>query len=307
MNIRQLETFFWIARLGTFSAAAERLCTSQANVSARIRELENELDVLLFDRVGRQVQLTVKGRELLAHAEKVVAEAAQLRLAAGKPDMVQGVVKIGMAEALATTSLVSIINELKRRFPGLDVEYDIDLNASLLRKLQRGAVDLAICGGPVDEPELKFVPIGAMRLAWVGVPAFLAGRETVSPAEVITLPIISLPRDARLYAHMQEWFSDEAAAPTRVSYCNNISTMLHVARAGLCVCLVPVELAAADIAAGTLVAPAPVPALTPLRLFVATRTESLDPAVGEIAAIVADVSRLPPLLEPVAKPRRASN
>src|SRR5919204_3305683 len=98
MNIRQLETFFWIARLGTFSAAAERLYTSQANVSARIRELEDELDVLLFDRIGRQVQLTVKGRELLAYAEKVVAEAAQLRLAAGKPDMVQGVVKIGMAE-----------------------------------------------------------------------------------------------------------------------------------------------------------------------------------------------------------------
>src|SRR5206468_6623656 len=57
MNIRQLETFYWIARLGTFSAAADRLATSQANVSARIRELENELDVFLFDRIGRQVQL----------------------------------------------------------------------------------------------------------------------------------------------------------------------------------------------------------------------------------------------------------
>lgn len=303
MNIRQLETFFWIARLGTFSAAAERLCTSQANVSARIRELENELDVLLFDRVGRQVQLTVKGRELLAHAERVVAEAAQLRLAAGKPDMVQGVVKIGMAEALATTSLVSIINELKRRFPGLDVEYDIDLNVSLVRKLLRGAIDLAVCGGPVDEPELRFVPIGAMRLAWVGTPAFFGDRESVSPAEIATLPIISLPRDARLYAHMQEWFTEEAAAPTRLSYCNNIATMLHIARAGLCVCLVPADLAAPDIAAGTLVAPALAPSLTPLKLFVATRTESLDPAVAEIAAIVADVSRLPPLLEPVAKRR----
>ncbi len=305
MNIRQLETFFWIARLGTFSAAAERLCTSQANVSARIRELENELDVLLFDRVGRQVQLTVKGRELLVHAEKVVAYAAQLRLAAGKPEMVQGVVKIGLGEALATTALVLIINELKRRFPSLDVEYDIDLNANLVRKLLRGAIDIGLFGGPVEEPELKFVPIGAMRLAWVGAPAFFGGRATVCPTDVVALPIISLPREARLYALMQEWFTEGASAPARLSYCNNLTTMLHVARAGLCACLVPAELAAADIASGALVAPSPDPMLPALKLFVATRAESVDPAVAEIAAIVADVSRLPPLLEPVVK-RRAS-
>ena len=77
MNIRQLETFYWIAQLGTFSAAAERLHTSQANVSARIRELEEELGLALFDRIGRQVQLTVKARELLGYAERVVNEAAR--------------------------------------------------------------------------------------------------------------------------------------------------------------------------------------------------------------------------------------
>ena len=82
MNIQQLETFYWITRLGTFAAAGEYLHTSQANVSSRIRELESELDVLLFERIGRTVTLTLKGRELLAHAERVVAEAARLRVAA---------------------------------------------------------------------------------------------------------------------------------------------------------------------------------------------------------------------------------
>ena len=72
----------------------------------------------LFDRIGRHVQLTLKGRELLVHAEKVVADAAKLRLAAGKPDMVQGVVKIGVGEVIAARSLVAMINELKRYFPG---------------------------------------------------------------------------------------------------------------------------------------------------------------------------------------------
>lgn len=299
MNIQQLETFYWIAQLGTFSAAAERLATSQASVSARIRELESELDVLLFDRIGRHVQLTLKGRELLVHAEKVVASAAQLRLAAGTPDLVRGVVRIGLGEVVAATSLVAIINELKRRYPTLEVEYDIDLNANMVRKLLRGALDIGVFGGPVEEPELKFVPIGAMRLAWVGAPSLLGGRPSVRPADVATLPIISLPREARLYTLMQEWFTEGAIAPASVSYCNNLATMLHVARAALCICVVPAVLAAADIESGALLAPAPAPSLPPLKLFIATRSESVDPAIAEIASLMVNLTRLPPLIESV--------
>jgi len=305
MNIRQLETFYWIAQLGTFSAAAERLHTSQASVSARIRELEEELEVALFDRIGRQVQLTVKARELLVHAEKVVAEAARLRLAAGRPDMVQGVIKIGLGEAIATRSLVAIINELKRRYPDLDVEFDIDLNMNLVRKLTRGAIDVGLIGGRVDAPELNFVPIGAMPVTWVGAPSLFGGRTEISPADVVALPIISLPREARLYAVLQEWCAEGAVVPTRVSYCNNLMTMLHVARAGLCVCLVPAYFVAADVEAGTLQAPTAVPPLPTLKFFVATRLESVDPAIAEIASIVAEVTRLSNGDHKVAPPVRA--
>jgi DNA-binding transcriptional LysR family regulator len=293
MNIRQLETFYWIAQLGTFSAAAERLHTSQANVSARIRELEQELDVALFDRIGRHVQLTVKARELLVYAERVVTEAARLRLAAGKPDMVQGVIKIGLGEAIATRSLAAIVNELKCRYPELEVEFDIGLNTDLVRKLTRGGIDIGVLGGPVEAPELGFIPIGAMPLVWVGAPSLFQGRATVSPADLVALPIISLPREARLFAIMQDWFAEAGTAPKRVSYCNNQATMLHVARAGLCVCLAPPYFVSADVEAGTLQTPTPAPALTSLKFFVATRLESVDPAIGEIASIVARATRLP--------------
>lgn len=304
MNIRQLETFYWIAQLGTFSAAAERLNTSQASVSARIRELEEELDVSLFDRIGRQVQLTVKARELLVHAERVVNEAARLRLAAGKPEMVQGVIKIGLGEAIATRSLVAIINELKGRYPEIEVEFDIGLNADLVRKVTRGAIDIGLFGGPVDAPELSFVPIGAMPVTWVGTPALLAGRASVTQADIAALPIISLPREARFYTLMQDWFAEAAIVPKRVSYCNNLTTMLHVARAGVCVCMVPTSFISADVQAGILQAPTAVPPLGSLKFFVATRAESVDPAIAEIASIVAEVTRLPELngAQPVRAP-----
>src|ERR1700682_532619 len=223
MNIRQLETFYWIAKLGTFIAAAERLQTSQANVSARIRELEQDLDVVLFDRIGRHVQLTLKARELLVHAENVIAEAARLRLAAGRADMELGALRICVGEVIATQSLVALINELKDRFPGLDVEFDIDLNAGLVRKLLRGVVDVAVIAGPVDEPELEQRPIGALNLVWVGTPALIGSRTTVAPADVALLPVITLARDSRISAQMRAWFAAGGAAPTVLNYCNNLS------------------------------------------------------------------------------------
>lgn len=293
MNIQQLETFCWIARLGTFSAAAERLYTSQASVSSRIRELETELDVVLFDRIGRQVQLTLKGRELLVYAEKVVIDASQLRLAAGKPEITSGVVKIGLGEAIAARSLLAMISELKLRYPGLGVEFDIDLNASLLLKLGRGAIDVAIVGGPLHDGDIKAVPIGAMKVVWVGAPSLLKGLDVAGPGEIAALPIISLSRDARLFAQMQGWFAEAAVVPASISFCNSMSTMLHVARGGVCVCMMPQQLIADDVASGALRALKSDPPVPSITFFVATRVDSLDPAITDFAAIVADVCRLP--------------
>lgn len=291
MNIRQLETFHWIAQLGTFSAAAERLHTSQANVSARIRELEDQLGVALFDRIGRQVNLTVKGRELLAHARDVLKAAAQLRLAAGKPEMVQGVIKIGLGEVIATQSLLGIIDEVKQRFPDAEIEFDIDVNTHLVRKLVRGSVDVAVLGGPVDAPELQLMPIGDVALSWVASPALCAGRSTIAPGDLSQQSIMSLPRDARLHALMQDWFAEGGAMPKRISYCNSLSTMLEAARAGMAWCMVPSAFARQDLESGQLLGPEVHPALPALKFYVATRHASVDPAIPTVAAIVASAAR----------------
>lgn len=292
MNIRQLETFYWIAQLGTFSAAAERLHTSQANVSARIRELEEELDIALFERIGRRVQLTLKARELLPHAYSVVTDAARLRMAAGRPDLVQSVIKIGMGEAVATQSLVAIIDELKRHYPDAEVGLEIDLNVQLMNKVSRGEIDVAVVAGPVDAPELRFTPIGAMDLVWVGLASCFRSKTLVHPADLANVPIMVLPREARLHTQMLEWFAEHGTTPTRVSYCNNLTTMLVAARAGVCVSLMPQRFVAADLQAGKLLAPVAEPPLGALKFYVATRAGGIDPAVPEIAAIVAKAAQL---------------
>lgn len=304
MNIQQLETFYWITRLGTFAAAGEHLHTSQANVSLRIRELENELGVTLFDRIGRNVALTLKGRELLGHAERVVAEAMRLKVAAGKVQVGHGLLRIGVGEIIALRSLISIINELKRRYPGLDVEFDVNLNANLLDKLARGAIDLAVVGGPVDDPDTRLVPLGSINLVWVGTPGLCGDIAEATPAALAEMPIISLNREARTFAVMQAWFAEDAIAATTINYCNSLSMMLNVVRAGLCICMMPFDLVAADIESGTLCALTANPPLRPLTFFVATRAEAIDPAVADIAQIVAVITRLSPVTREPARDAR---
>ena len=65
MNLRQIETFYWAAKLGSFSAAAERMNATQSTVSMRIQEIERDFGVALFDRSQRTVRLTPKGRRAL--------------------------------------------------------------------------------------------------------------------------------------------------------------------------------------------------------------------------------------------------
>ena len=73
LTLAQIETFYWIARLGSFHAAARQLCVTQPSVSGRIRELERELGCALFDRTGGRARLTETGKAIRQQAETMLS------------------------------------------------------------------------------------------------------------------------------------------------------------------------------------------------------------------------------------------
>ena len=79
IDLRNIETFFWVATLGGFRAAAEKLSATQPAISQRIASLESDLGVKLFERDVRGISLTAKGRELLSHAERMLQLRGDLR------------------------------------------------------------------------------------------------------------------------------------------------------------------------------------------------------------------------------------
>src|SRR5690606_35299524 len=103
MNTRFLETFVWVARLRSFSAAAERLNSTQAAISNRIRALEAELGVKLLDRNSRSVTLTREGRVAFAKAQRIVNLASAFVLDVSHPDAIQGSLSIGIIDTIIHT------------------------------------------------------------------------------------------------------------------------------------------------------------------------------------------------------------
>ena len=103
LNTTNLELAVWIAKLGSFTAAAERMNTTQPAVSARVKELEDSLGSRVFVRQGRGVELTPEGREFVSKAEEILKQIDALSVSFTKASSA-GVVRMGSRKKVATVN-----------------------------------------------------------------------------------------------------------------------------------------------------------------------------------------------------------
>lgn len=144
--------FLVTAEEGSLSAAAKALGMSQPTLGRQVDALESELDVTLFERVGRRLVLTDAGAELLEHARAMGEAASRVSLAAsGQSDAVHGVVKVSAGEAFSAYLLPAALAKLRTRAPGIQV--DVIATADKSDLLRREA-DIAVRNVRPDHPDL---------------------------------------------------------------------------------------------------------------------------------------------------------
>ncbi|MFJ2992837.1 LysR family transcriptional regulator [Pandoraea sp. NPDC087047] len=144
ITFTQIEALYWANKLGTHTAASERLHTTQSAVSKRITEIEEFLGAAMFDRTGRTMQLTSKGREVLEIGEEILQLRDRLLERMGKPVDVVRRYRIGVTALIGLTWLPKFVQEMRERHPLVSIEPEIDLSTALTAKLQRAEIDLAI-------------------------------------------------------------------------------------------------------------------------------------------------------------------
>jgi DNA-binding transcriptional LysR family regulator len=161
-TIRMLKTFRLVAQTGSFAAAADKAALTQAAVSLQMKALEDELGRRLFDRSGRQIQLTRDGREILPKIEQMLALMTELEAGpANAANAMQGLVTIG-AVVSVNDALSLAVAELKSRHPLLEVRMTTARSDELTAMVEAGEVDIAAvverpdgagaCGGLVWTP-----------------------------------------------------------------------------------------------------------------------------------------------------------
>ena len=186
MDLRCLNTFVQVAELGSFSRAGEKLGYSQPTVSVHIRQLEEELEVRLFDRIGHSVRLTDKGREVLVHAQHVCQSCREMEVAAGKSSHVSGTIRIATAQSLCQRLMMKSYGAFRKRYPEMKIELTTGDPGELFRLLDHNEADI-VCTLDSHIYNSNYI------IAWeekIGVHLVAAADHPLAKQNVITKEVL---------------------------------------------------------------------------------------------------------------------
>ena len=238
MKLAHLRTFVAIANNGGVARAAARLNLTQSAASRQIHALEADLGVLLFDRVGRRVQLTSEGEDLLRRCRAVLAEVDSIgeRARALKSGQT-GVLRVGATPQVIENLLAEFLTHYRRRHPGVEVHLVEDGGVQLFGRLERGDVHLTLTASSARFRGKLLYPMHVLAALSPTHP--LGRRAVLEIAELAEEPLLLLRRDfgsrdwfdaACSAAHIQPRVLLESAAP---------HTLIALAATGYGIAIVP--------------------------------------------------------------------
>jgi DNA-binding transcriptional LysR family regulator len=289
MNRKQLETFAAIVRLGSFAAAAASLNATQSTVSARIQELEQSLGVVLFDRTQRRAHLTAKGRELISYAQAAMNLFSEIEQQVGNPEALSGTVRVGVAEMVAISWLADFVSTLHKGFPNLKLEFDVNLTADLLSKLNDGELDIALIPGSRFEGDLEAKSLGKVEFAWMASPALALPKGRLSPRDFQPWRILSLGDHSYHFNTVQLWLRNGGHIQ-HVDTCNSMSVVASLTMAGLGISLLPPRSYAKELNAKKLRQLATDPKVPMTEFWAVYLRSRANPVITRLASIARDTS-----------------
>lgn len=243
MDLGNLQAFVEVARFGSFSAAAEHLYLSQPAISKRIAALEDDLDTLLFDRIGRKVTLTATGVSLLPRARGLLNDAVDLRrMASELRGQIAGPLTIATSHHIGLHRLPGVLRDFGQDHP--NVSFDIRFMDSEVacRAVQSGELRMAVVTlpPPNEVPNLRTIPVWPDPLVFVVAPEHpLAARPDPGLVDLAAYPAV-LPSPATYTRRILESALQTAGVPLQVSMSTNyLETLKMLVATGLGWSLLP--------------------------------------------------------------------
>ena len=252
VDFKTIETFLWVATLGSFRGAAQKLNTTQPAISQRIAQLEEEMGVKLLQRDRRAASLTPSGRQLMVYAEKLIGLRAEMLAAVRDRSAMRGVLRLGVSETIVHTWLPKLVASVNSAHPNLSLEIEVDITPNLRARLLAQEIDLAFLLGPLSFSTIRNRVLCDYPIAFVASPTLGLGTGTLTVHELARFPIITFPRKTQPYEIIRSLFNRPGVPNTRLHASASLATVIHMAMEGLGIAVIPTAIVEHELKEGRL-------------------------------------------------------
>lgn len=192
MTIIQLETFLKITETNSFSSAANLLGYAQSTVTTQIKQLEEELHCLLFERLGKSIVLTPEGERLLEYAQKMVQLEREILLEVPTSNEPAGILRLGISESLCYNTLPQILMEYKNKFPKIEIQLQFITRATFPLLLKTGALDMVYTLNPyIEATDLVMLYKKPETLGFYANPQYpLINKKDIKESDLANIPML---------------------------------------------------------------------------------------------------------------------
>ena len=241
VTLRQLQAFVLVARLGSFTRAAQAMHLTQSALSVLVRELESSMNTRLLDRTTRAVELTVAGSEFFPEAERILGD---LERAIANVDKLmakeRGKVVVAAPLVLSSTYLPPILSGFRARYPGIELVLHDTLPAQVLPQVRSGTADIGIGTFAATESDLqrKLLFTEAM-VAIFPVSHPFAAKKRITWDDLAKQPIVALRRGSVFRDLAEAGFSSAGVEWEPSFEAEYAGTVIGLVDAGMGVAILP--------------------------------------------------------------------
>lgn len=214
MDFDQLETFLEVARLSSFSRAAEKRFRTQPAISSQIRSLEEEIGAKILDRSGGKVSLTASGKLFLKYVEDTLEARRAIFTAIAETERVpRGEIIVGANEGTCLHILPEVFADFKKQYPDVAVNIKRADYAKILESVIDNTVDFGVVSLPVNDNRLTVVLIHRDELVAIAPPHHAVAKlKSITLAEVANYPLL-VPKVGHTRDALENLFHERRLKP----------------------------------------------------------------------------------------------
>lgn len=259
MKLNQLKYFLKIAELGSVSAASRQLYIAQPALSHQIAALEKELEVELFTRTVKGVQLTPAGEKLVHHAGLILRQVENARAdVISDESSPRGEVRLVVDASKVYTLLPLLITETARRFPDVQLNVFESMSLAAARQIADGKVDLGLIPNAADLSGVEVLPVYRESMYLVGKNLVEKGADSGNKQQTILFeqlseyPLVAPSRPHNIRMHIEQT-ALEARRPLDIRYEQNTAQGLRcLINNGIASAIIPKDVMSVELNRGEL-------------------------------------------------------